>query len=99
MIIKFSKDIELMDWVKSDVPMSMWNRYKTYEAISLVKIYSYEEGIWFTDFYDDLEYLNLIWNGGGDRELEEMTQDMQVDFVKNLVDNFLIKMSGLTAFL
>jgi hypothetical protein len=102
MIIKFNKDITLSEWYTPGKSSLRYYRYLQVEGDSdtfmLVRIYSNEE-VWFVAFYDHLNYLNNIWDSRGDMVFKETSLDLQADIVKKEVDNFLIKMSGLTAFI
>lgn len=98
-IIKFSKDIELADWhTNNDSPFPIWHRklvpYEDYDEVIIVSVRSlrdnYTHKCCYANFYSQLSFLHSCFPRGIDGDLE---------FAKQYVDNFLIKMSKLTAFL
>jgi hypothetical protein len=108
MIIKFSKNIELSDWTLNPQPdikvysrSDHWHRiYKTQENQYVIGV-SVKQLHWgklivpnynksYAMFYHQLSCLHACFPSDIAGDLE---------FAKNYVDNFLIKMSGLAAFL
>ena len=108
MIIKFSKNIELSDWTLNPQPdikpyplSDTWHRIYRITGNQDVIGVSVKELHWgktfnlnyrksYAMFYHQLSFLHDCFPIQIDGDLE---------FAKNYVDNFLIKMSGLTAFL
>jgi len=107
MIIKFSKDVELSDWTLNPQPDSPihplsehWHRiYKTQEnqyviGVSVKQLYwatafapNYKKS--YAMFYHSLSYLHNCFSDNIDGDVE---------FAKQQVDQFLIRMSNLTSF-
>jgi hypothetical protein len=98
MIIKFSKDIELSDWKEHP---SGWVRYNLkllndgseYHERALVQIYFKDKKVRHVRFYESIFHLDKIYNP------DNISLDWNLDFTKNCVDNFLIKMSKMKAFI
>ena len=112
MIIKFNNDISLDEWIKSYNHDNMWRRNCYTGHSASVKIeYFYDMESWFTIFEDDLAFLNEVYDSFGDRYIEDFIGDLeerervekdldrQADYVMRYVDNFLIRVSKLTAFI
>lgn len=104
MIIKFSKDIELSEWIKDISPsyktVGFYRAYKRQDGIEVagvsVREYSWAKSIdpsfaykCFAMFHHDL----LVYDQIFPRDIEG-----DLDFAKDFVDKFLIKMAGLRAF-
>jgi hypothetical protein len=101
MIINFSKDIKLESWlceIRDDVygeEESIWTRklvpYADFDWTTMVSV---RKNLWapkcYANFYSQLSFLHDHFPKFVEGDLE---------FSKRYVDNFLIKMSGLTAFL
>lgn len=102
MIIKVGK-IELSEWTnqpqpdvrpypKSDHWHRLFNTPKNEWKIGVsVKPHPFEDGIWYAVFYHSFKLLNEI--------CVPNFKAANIDIAKDYVDNFLIKMSRLTAFL
>jgi hypothetical protein len=99
MIIKFNKNIELSNWdYNGSIYDPIWYRklipYLDYDACILVSIRYIFYGPLplqcHINFYSQLKVLH-------DYFPEKIEGD--IEYVKKCVDDFLIKMSGLTAFL
>jgi hypothetical protein len=98
MIIKFSKNIKLSEWVEHP---SGWCKYNIkllndgseYHERAIVQIYFKDKKVRHIRFYEPIFKLDKMYNP------DNIVLDWNPDFAKNCVDNFLIKMSRLTAFL
>lgn len=96
MIIKFSKDLELSDWIYNFGYFARYNHRSSGGIITydnVVAAIFYENDIaTYCRFYNPLFQLDKLYR-------DNIVLNCNLNFAKNSVDNFLIKMSRLTAFL
>jgi hypothetical protein len=93
MIIKFSEKIQLGEWERNTISNSWKRRKSNCDEITLVRINCYGN-TYTVEFHNRLEYLQPIWN--------IIVKDKIInhfDIAKDQVDNFIIKMSKMKAFI
>lgn len=108
MIIKFSKHLSLSDWQSTNDPVwhsgddgsfgeTIWYRklipYQDYDSTIIVNVRTIDANHWYVNFYSQLVFLHKYFPCNLPDGFEG-----DLDFAKNHVDNFLIRMSKLTAF-
>jgi len=103
MIIKFSKDIILTEWFVSGRVEKIWNRYRKTagdgdpDVLVSVRLQTRCHSTCYVNFYGELAFLHQHYPSSDFTEHNAIIGDLES--AKQQVDNFLIKMSGLTAFL
>jgi len=103
MIIKFSSKIELNGWHQNSSYMDpIYVRklipYEDYDEVIVISVRRHIASIdkCYANFYSPLSFLH---NYFPPNLKEPFYIEGNLDFAKNYVDNFLIRMSGLRAFL
>src|ERR1700679_666767 len=94
MIIQFSPKIELSSWHQNGSYMHpIWGRklipYQDYDEVIIISVRMLDTTNWYANFYSELAFLHKYFPQSVEGDLE---------FAKNEVDNFLIRMSKLVPF-
>jgi len=99
MIIEFSKNLALSDWVFRETDYEIiWRRSaldydgKSYQDLVFILIKINKPDIVFINFFDELHHLKPLFFSRD----TDIFRDIEA--VKEYVDNFLIRMSNLKAF-
>jgi hypothetical protein len=96
MIIQFNKDLKLDDWEDPYHCGTIFYRQSfNYLYVRIAK-HKYD---WSIAFYKELDFMNFMCNINYNKSFKHISLDNQADFVKQQVDDFILRISKLKAFI